>query len=100
MGVPKIRGTILGVPIIRAIVFGGSILGFPYLGKLPYWGGVGGRLEFTLGGPRGDIRGLCGEGLEGRFGVCKPSGLLVQAPDHKEKEKSAMQDPRISGWVF
>ena len=67
-------------------------MGFPYLGKLPYWGGVGGRLEFTLGGPRGDIRGFCGEGLEGLFGVCKSSGLLVQVPDHKEKEKSEIQD--------
>ena len=36
---PKIRGTIfiLGVPIIRTIVFWGSILGSPYLGKLPSW---------------------------------------------------------------
>ena len=32
---PKIRGTFLGVPIIRTIVFLGSILGSPYLGKLP-----------------------------------------------------------------
>ena len=32
MGVSKIRGIILGVPIIRT----GSILGSPYLGKLPY----------------------------------------------------------------
>ena len=29
MGFPKIRGTLLGVPIIRTIVFLGSILGFP-----------------------------------------------------------------------
>ena len=35
MGFPKIKGTFLGVPIIRFIVFWGSILGFPYLGKLP-----------------------------------------------------------------
>ena len=33
---PKIRGTRLGVPIIRTIVFPGSILGCPYLGKLPH----------------------------------------------------------------
>ena len=32
---PKIRGTILGVPIIRTIVFLGSILGTRYFGKLP-----------------------------------------------------------------
>ena len=46
---PKIRGTILGVPIRRTIVFL-SILGSPYFGKLPYeacfslglfWGYVG-----------------------------------------------------------
>ena len=37
LGFPKIRGTILGVPIIvRVIVFWGSILRSPYLGKLPY----------------------------------------------------------------
>ena len=38
MGCPKIRGTILGAPIIRAIVYSvfGSILGSPYSGKLPY----------------------------------------------------------------
>ena len=35
VGVPKIRGTILGVPITRIIVFLGSILGSPYFGKLP-----------------------------------------------------------------
>ena len=33
---PKIRGTLLGVPIIRTIVFLGSILGSPYYGELPY----------------------------------------------------------------
>ena len=31
---PKIRGTILGVPIIRTIVFGGPMLGSPYFGRL------------------------------------------------------------------
>ena len=35
MGGSKIRGTILGVPMIRIIVYFGSILGSPYLGKLP-----------------------------------------------------------------
>ena len=35
-GVPKIRGALLGVPIVRIIVFGGSILGYPYFGKIPY----------------------------------------------------------------
>ena len=36
-GFPKIRGTILGVPIIRIIVIiVGSILGFLYFGRLPY----------------------------------------------------------------
>ena len=34
-GVPKIRGTLLVVLIIRTIVFWGFI-GVPYLGKLPY----------------------------------------------------------------
>ena len=29
-------GIFLGVPIIGTIVFGGSILRSPYLGKLPY----------------------------------------------------------------
>ena len=33
LGFPKIRGTILAVPIIRIIVFGGSILGPPILGN-------------------------------------------------------------------
>ena len=33
---PKNRGTFFGVPIIRTIVFWGSILGSPYFGKLPY----------------------------------------------------------------
>ena len=32
-GFPKIRGTILGVPIMRTIVFGGSILGPLVLGN-------------------------------------------------------------------
>ena len=32
---PKIRGTFLGVPTIRIIVYWGSILGSPYFGKLP-----------------------------------------------------------------
>ena len=32
-GFPKIRGTILGVPIMRIIVFGGFILGSPILGN-------------------------------------------------------------------
>ena len=35
-GFPKLGGTLLGVPIIRTIVFWGSILGSPYFGKLPY----------------------------------------------------------------
>ena len=35
-GVPIIRGTILGVPIIRVYNILGSILGYPYFGKLPY----------------------------------------------------------------
>ena len=34
-GCPKITGTFLEVPVIRIIVFWGSMLGFPYLGKLP-----------------------------------------------------------------
>ena len=35
--VEKRRITILGVPIIRIIVFGGSIVGSSYLAKLPTW---------------------------------------------------------------
>ena len=35
-GFPKIRGTFLGVPIIRIVIYWGSMLGSPYLGKLPY----------------------------------------------------------------
>ena len=35
-GVPKVRGTFLGVPRIRIIVFLGSILGSLYFGKPPY----------------------------------------------------------------
>ena len=35
-GFPKIGGAFLGVPIIRTIVFWGSILGSPYFGKLPF----------------------------------------------------------------
>ena len=34
-GIPKIRGTFLGVPIIRTLVFWGLYWGPPYLGKLP-----------------------------------------------------------------
>ena len=35
---PKVRGTFLGILIIRTIVYIilGSILGFPYFGKVPY----------------------------------------------------------------
>ena len=36
MGFPKIWVTLLGVPIIRIIVFFGSILGSLYFGQLPY----------------------------------------------------------------
>ena len=36
-GVPKMRGTTLGVPITRIIGFWGSIPGPPYLGKSPFW---------------------------------------------------------------
>ena len=32
----KIRGTLFGVPIIRTIVYWGSILGPPFFGKLAY----------------------------------------------------------------
>ena len=34
-GFPNIRGTILGVPIIRTIVFGGLYWGPPILGNYP-----------------------------------------------------------------
>ena len=33
--VPKIRGTILGIPVIRIIVYCGLYMGVPYFGKLP-----------------------------------------------------------------
>ena len=36
MGVPKIKGTVLGVPIIRIIVFWGLYWGSPCFGKLPH----------------------------------------------------------------
>ena len=35
-GFPKIRSIFSGVPLIRTFVFWGSILGSPYLGKLPF----------------------------------------------------------------
>ena len=35
-GFPKIRGTFLGVPIIRTIVYWGLYWGTLYFGKLPY----------------------------------------------------------------
>ena len=35
-GFPKIRGTCLGVPLIRTSILG-SILGYPNFGKLPFW---------------------------------------------------------------
>ena len=35
-GFPKISGTLLGVPIIRTIVYWGLYWGSPYLGKVPY----------------------------------------------------------------
>ena len=39
-GFPKIRGTVLGVPIIRTIVFWGLYWGSPYFWKLPDGSGV------------------------------------------------------------
>ena len=36
-GFPKIRGTILGVPIIRTIVFWGSTLGSPLFWETTIW---------------------------------------------------------------
>ena len=36
LGFPKIRGTILGVPIIRNYRIFGSISRSPHFGKLPY----------------------------------------------------------------
>ena len=42
---PKIRGTIMGVLIIRTIAFWGSILGSPYaFGQLPRVCGLGFRM--------------------------------------------------------
>ena len=40
MGFPKIRGTFLGIPSKDYSQLG-SILGSPYLGKLPYGGNTG-----------------------------------------------------------
>ena len=36
-GFPKIRGNLLGVPIIRTTVFWGLYWGSPYFGRLPYY---------------------------------------------------------------
>ena len=41
-GFPKIRGTILGVPIRRTIVFWGLYWGPPYFEKVPYCAGPAG----------------------------------------------------------
>ena len=38
--VPKIRGTLLGVPLIRTLVSWGLHLGSPYFGKLPFKEGL------------------------------------------------------------
>ena len=66
MGFPKIRGTILGVPIVRTIVYWGSILGSPILGNyhMSYglnlgWGGsIGGCIGFWGGPIKGNITNL------------------------------------------
>ena len=49
----------MGVPIIRIKVFCGSILGFPYFGKLPYK--VEGLRAKEPGGPLGRLTGASGE---------------------------------------
>ena len=51
-GYPEIRGTFLGIPRIRIIVFLGSIVGSPYFGKLPFlvWNSV---LVFPVQGRTG-----------------------------------------------
>ena len=36
MEVSQKRGYLIGVPITRTLWFWGSILGYPYLGQLPY----------------------------------------------------------------
>ena len=47
-GFPKIRGTFLGVPIMRTSTLG-SILGYPNFGKLPYGSRVEGfNLEILI----------------------------------------------------
>ena len=35
MGISQIRGTLLGVPIMKIVAFWGSMLGYPYSQKLP-----------------------------------------------------------------
>ena len=58
---PKIKGTLLGVPIIRTLAFLGSILGSPYFGKLPY------ELQFLRSSDYSSC-GLCSKFM-GAFGL-------------------------------
>ena len=37
LGFPKIRGPLLGIPIIRLIIFLGSIMGFPIRGNYHFF---------------------------------------------------------------
>ena len=53
MGFPKIRGTILGVPTIRTIVFLGLYWG-PLFGNVPLWA-MGSGLSTNLW-PEGPVR--------------------------------------------
>ena len=78
-GFPKIRGTLLGIPIIRTIVFGELYGGSPYFGKLPSWFCM--LMADALRKARSLLRGVprcrslhCPEaGLRGAAGTSKPS---------------------------
>ena len=54
-GVPKIRGTLLGVPKIRTIVFWGLYWGPPILGNDYITTGLLSRFHSTTGKPRPSV---------------------------------------------
>ena len=62
-GFPKIRGTILGVPIIRTMVFWGLYWGPPILGNYQIWPEskeiAGGRKSVDLYAERGRHEVCC-----------------------------------------
>ena len=61
MGIPKIRGTSLGVSIIRTIVYNGSILGSPYFRKVPNCSHT--RCWLKVEGMGSGLKGLRGVGF-------------------------------------